>query len=198
MNRAEEYKRRLAEKRAKEASQRATAEITLPSGATWLCCRPPLEVWATGGRFPQSFLNQILGMQGKTDAELEQAALKITPADNVAAMIFIREAITFAAVEPKLRLQDAAGNWIPLPDDKPEDAAYYFNAADIDPEDFEFLMGWILRNCPGVPVKTKGGEVSMNSLAQFRQEQPGSSSAGAKFDGSEVRAEAERAVGNFG
>jgi len=185
MNRVEEYKRRLAEKRAQEANQRMTAEITLPSGAVWLCCRPPLETWMMGGRIPQSLLGKIAG------AQAGQPTPALAPDESLAAMIFMREAITFAVVEPKLRLQDAAGNWIPLPDDKPEDSADYFNAADIDPEDFEFLMGWIMRNCPGVPVRTRGGEVQLDNLATFRQEQSGGKPFSLEPDGGEVRAEAE-------
>lgn len=149
MNRAEEYRKR------KERTPDLTAEITLPSGAVFKCRRPPLEVWIAAGRVPQSFL---LKMQKAEKGD--GGAVVLTDEETVSTINFVRQALTYAVVEPRL-VVDATGN-----DD--------LDPADLDIEDFHFLTSWILSGCPGVPVKTKEGETSIDNLARFRQKRTGS------------------------
>lgn len=171
MSKASDYRKRLQQKES------PTAEITLPSGAVFVCRRPPLQVWISAGRIPQSFVKHLLEAQkGGAVPELESD-------ETLAAMAFVREAILYAVVEPRL-----------VPGTKHKDE---LDPADIDPEDFEFLMTWIMQGCPGVPVLTKGGEVGIDSLARFReakQKRTRGKPFSVESDGTEVRDEAEHSA----
>lgn|SRR5262245_11340489 len=167
MSKASDYRKR------RQSAAEPTAEITLPSGAVFICRRPPLEVWIAAGRIPQSFLHQHLG---KTPGE---GAEQISGEDTVASIIFIRDAMTYAVVEPRL-----------VPGTTNDDE---LDPADLAPEDFEFLTHWIMAGSAGVPVRTKGGEASVESLSRFRQKQPGGGPFSLESDSKQVRAEAEPA-----
>lgn len=158
-------------KRAQATQNDPTGEITLPSGAVFVCRRPPLQVWVAAGKIPQSFLSKM------RTADPEAAAEQMSDAENLAAIKFVRDAILYAVVEPKLE---------PGTTD-PEK----LDPADLDPEDFTFLSKWIMSGCPGVPVATKGGEVAIDNLTRFRQKRPGGGAPNAGSDGAEVRDEAE-------
>src|SRR5262245_45228637 len=146
MGKASDYRKR------RESAAEPTAEIALPSGATFICRRPPLEVWIAAGKIPQSFLHQYLGKEGGDNAE-------ITGEQTVEAIIFLRECLLYAVVEPRL-VVGATG------DDE-------LDPSELAPEDFEFLTQWIMAGCAGIPVRTKGGEASIESLSKFRQKRPG-------------------------
>jgi hypothetical protein len=92
--------------------------------------------------------------------------------ETLAAMGFMRDAVLYAVVEPKL-----------VPGTSADDE---LDPADIDPEDFEFLMGWIMRNCPGVPVSMKGGEVAVDDLTRFRQKRTSGKPFSLEPDGEQV------------
>ena len=64
--------------------------------------------------------------------------------------------------------------------------------AELDPEDFQFLTAWISGGSPGVPVQTKGGQTSVESLSRFRQKRTGGKPFSLEPDGGEIRQEAER------
>jgi hypothetical protein len=171
MSRATDYRNRRQQAQASEP----TAELTLPSGAVFVVRRPPIQVWITAGKIPQSFLAQLL------DAKRDGQAESLPEAETLAAVGFLRDALVYAVVEPRLRI-GATG------DDE-------LDPSDLSPEDFEFLTGWIMAGSPGVPVPTKGGEVSTESLSRFRQKQPGGRAAGAGADGAEVQQQAEQVAG---
>lgn len=166
MSKASEYKKRLAEKPS------PTAEITLPSGAVFTCRRPPLPTWIAAGRIPQSFVRQLLKTQNK-----EGAIPDLDTDETMQIMAFIAEAILYAVVDPKLVLGTKNEN--------------EFDPANIDPDDFQFLTTWIMEGSPGVPVETKGGEIAVDNLSQFRQKRGSGGALGVSPDGAEIRDEAE-------
>jgi len=167
MSKASDYRKR------RRAAQEPTAEVALPSGAVFVCRRPPLEVWIAAGKIPQSFLRQYLGK------EAGEGQQEISGEDTVSAVLFLREAIMYAVVEPRLVV--GATN-----DDE-------LDPSDLSPDDFEFLTQWVMTGSPGVPVKTKGGEVALDSLSRFRQKRPGGRPFSLEPDGGEIQQETERA-----
>ena len=165
MSKAAEYRNRT----------KKTASLTLPSGAVFTVQRPPIEVWMMAGKVPQHFVRQLL------DASTSGSLADLTPDDTMAALVFLRDAVLYAVVEPKLEI--GAG---------PDSDA--LDPADLDPADFEFLTKWIMSLSPGVPVATKGGEVAVDDLTKFRQTR----SAGAVDtvpDGAEIRPATEPIAG---
>lgn len=165
MSKAAEYRA------ARKEKQQPTAELTLPSGAVFTVRRPPLEVWMAGGRIPQSFLKASIEPSG---------AGAMTADDTVDVICFLREAITYAVVEPRLVAGTTAEDEL--------------DPADLDPEDFQFLCTWITANCPGVPVATKGGEIAIDDLTKFRQKQPGRTPLSHRDHGADVGDAAEPIV----
>ena len=165
---------KASEYRQRRQAVEAVGEITLPSGAVFRMRRPPLDLWMAAGRIPQSFLRAMLeAQQGGAGASVQ-----FSTEETLEGMAFLTEAVIYAAVEPKLALQS----------DDPE----VLLLADLDPEDFRFLTGWIQAGSPGVPVKTTtGGEVQPEKLARFRQKRPGGGTVGTGSDGQQVRDEAE-------
>jgi len=169
---ASDYRKKIAEKRG----EKPTAKLTLPSGAEFVVCRPPLEVWIAAGKFPQSFLRQ--GMDGGAGGG---AVESIPDADAMQAIAFVRDAILHAVVEPRLVVGTTREDEL--------------DPADLDPIDFTFLTKWIMANCPGVPVETRGGQVEMNDLSRFRQKRPGGRAHSPEPDGETVQPDAESVAG---
>ena len=165
---------KASEYRQRRQAVEVTGQITLPSGAVFTMRRPPLDLWMAAGRIPQSFLRAMLeAQQGGAGANVQ-----FSTEETLEGMTFLTEAVIYAAVEPKLALQSEDPEVLLL--------------ADLDPEDFRFLTGWIQAGSPGVPVKTAtGGEVQPEKLARFRQKRPGGGTTSLGSDGGEVRDEAE-------
>ena len=159
--------------------KKATTELTLPSGLVVTLQRPPLQVWMLAGKIPQSFVKQLL--DGKGELPEEQSA-----EDTLAGIKFVREAILYAFVSPKLVI-DADPN-----------SETELDPADLDPQDFLFLSRWVMTGSPEVPVATKGGEIPLASLNRFRQKRPGGGFADTGIDGEQVRAATEPDAGHYG
>lgn len=168
MNRAESYRKRRA-----QASE-PTAELTLPSGEVFTVRRPPLQVWVAAGKIPQSFLRKMGGDAGAI------SAAQLSDAETLAAIEFVRDAIVYACVSPKLVIGGTGEDEL--------------DPSELDPADFEFLTGWIMQGCPGVPVRTKEGETSIEALDRFRQKRPGGGTVGAGDNSDEVSDEAVAAA----
>lgn len=146
----------------------ATANVTLPSGAVFVLRRPPLDAWTKAGRVPDFFIRLSLEA-GQGDAAAVTDSLSTD--EIMSSLKFMREVLLYSVVEPKLKAGATEG------DDE-------LDPADIDAEDVEFLTGYILfKGCPDIPVATKEGQVSVTSLGNFRQKQPGGVSVGAEPDG---------------
>jgi hypothetical protein len=172
MSKASAYRAKKAEKR----SERPTGKITLPSGAEWVVCRPPLEVWIASGKFPQAFLKSTME-GGAGGAAVEQ----ISDDDALKAIVFVRDAILEAVVEPRLVVGTTNEDEL--------------DPSEIEPEDFTFLTKWIMANCPGVPVETRGGQVAVDDLKTFRQKRPGGGAPRVELDSQAVQPAAESTAG---
>lgn len=160
------------------AASELTAEVTLPSGAVFTLRRPPLQVWIAAGKIPQSFL---LKMQ--SGANPTAAVEAMDSKETMQALTFVRDAIVYACVSPRL-----------VPGTTADDE---LDPAELHPEDFTFLSKWIMTGSPDVPVATKGGEVPAESLDRFRQKQPGGV-AGTGADGEQVQSAAFGVAGASG
>lgn len=169
---------KASEYRKLKAAKESTTELKLPSGAVFTLRRPPMEVWIAAGKIPQSFLQQMIkgGRGGRVET--------LSDEDTMASILFVREALLYACVSPRL-VVGATG----------EDE---LDPCELDPEDFEFLSRWVLSGSPGVAVKTEGGEVSTDDLSRFRQKQPGGRPFSLEPHGAEVREATEPALGVVG
>lgn len=161
--------------RKAKAKGELTGTVTLPSGAEFVMRRPPLDLWIAAGKVPQSFLRAMLEAQAAGPG----ADAVLTPDETIDGLAFITEALIYSCVEPKVALN-------------PTDDAV-LSLMELDSDDFQFLTGWIQQGCPGVPVRTKGGEVEVENLARFRQKRPGGGGAfSSGADGAEIREQAEQ------
>jgi hypothetical protein len=96
-------------------------------------------------------------------------------------LAFLAEAVVYSCVEPRVAMSS----------DDPE----VLSLSELDAEDFRFLTGWVQAGSPGVPVKTKTGEVQPEKLTRFRQKRPGGGFVGDSDDSEQVRDEAEQVTG---
>lgn len=163
---------KASEYRKRKAEREPIADLTLPSGAIFKVRRPPLQVWITSGKVPQSFVRSMLNanLNGITAEALD-------PEETVSGLIFLRDAILYAVVEPRLIPGGTGENEL--------------DPAELDPEDFEFLQRWILRGSPGVPVLTKEGETTIESLNRFRPKRTGGRPFSPSTDSDEVQPKTE-------
>lgn len=152
-----------------------TAEITLPSGFVATLRRPPLQLWVQAGKIPQSMLRRMMDSGAVTGADLPD----LTTDEALAAMVFLRDAVVYAFVAPRI-----------VPGADPEDETA-LDPSDLDPADFEFVAQWVMRGAPGVPVDTKGGQVTTDDLSRFRQRRPGGGFVDDRVDSTPVSSEAE-------
>ena len=151
---------KASEYRKLQASKPAiTAKVALPSGAVFTLRRPPLDAWTRAGKVPDFFVRMALESEkGKGNAD---ALNDLTPEEVMHSLKFMREVLLYAVVEPKLKIGAA----------EDDDA---LDPAEIEEGDVEFLTSYILfKGCPDIPVLTKEGQVSVQSLATFRQKRPG-------------------------
>lgn len=171
---AAEYRRKA------QTRSEPTADVTLPSGAVFTLRRPPLQVWLAAGKIPQSFIRSYLKTR---NTEPQEAASKLSDEELFEALTFLRDAVIYACVAP--RLQTGAT----------EDDADVLDPSELAGEDFDFLCQWIVSGSPDIPVRTeKGGEVRVADLNRFRQKQPGGVPYWDRPDGEQIRDEAEQAV----
>ena len=176
MNRAQDWKRRF--KKPQQAD--VTAEIEL-NGFKFIGRRPPLEIWIRSGRMPQSLFEAILKLEKREIDEITPET--VNSGDTVALLNFQRDLVLYAVKEPRIVLADAK-----------DDEILYQELVENEPELVEAIISWVIKGCEGIPVKTKEGEVSVESLSGFRQKRPGGLPAWARTDSADVRDEAERAA----
>ena len=161
--------------RKAKAKGELTGKVTLPSGAEFVMRRPPLDLWIAAGKVPQSFLRAMLEAQAAGPG----ADAVLTPDETIDGLAFLAESVIYACVEPKVAIN---------PTDKDT-----LDLSELDSDDFQFLTSWVQQGCPGVPVKTKGGEVTPENLSRFRQKRPGGGGAfSSGADGAEIREQAEQ------
>lgn len=142
---AKDYKKLASAKRV----EAEVFDVTLPSGSVWKLREPPIQQFVLAGKLPASLAAKMAkaAQDGKNNPDGANQDLQdsLTPEDLLNNIAFGRDLLLFCAVEPKISLN-------PVHDDEiaPE---------DILPEDFGFLMSWVMTG-------GKSGE----SLNTFRSE----------------------------
>ena len=152
----------LAKAKAKPS---LTGQLKMPSGVVFTLRRPPFQQWMQAGRMPDYLLEKMLKTSPLIDDGGErQPVQEMKDKEAKEALKFMRASMVYACVEPKL-----------YADDDPTAPADALFLGDLEPEDFQALLTEVQQACPCVPVAMKnGGEVSVNTLTDFRaQEQPG-------------------------
>jgi hypothetical protein len=108
-------------------------EVTLPSKAVWKMLEPPIKQFVMAGKLPASLAAKMAGIAQRHEGEVDGEAMlkELSREDLMKNLEFGRDLLLHCAVEPRISLA------VPLPEDAiaPE---------DILPEDFEFLLGWVM------------------------------------------------------
>jgi hypothetical protein len=141
---ASDYKKLASAKR----TEAVVFDVELPSGSVWKLREPPIEQFILAGKLPASLTSKMAGLakaNGNSVQAQKDLLAKLTPEDIMSNLEFGRDLILYCAVEPQISLH-------PTNDDQiaPE---------DILPDDFMFLVNWVL----------SGGK-SGGSLETFRPE----------------------------
>jgi hypothetical protein len=199
--------------KARETREATAKPLPLPSGAVVLAARPPIEVWISSGKYPQTLTEDVdrVFNQTKGDPEEIDAAFKeIGEERSGTLLVFMRDAVAAAVVRPKIvsTVQGVEKHYGARIDGVPTgetDAsglpvvrtlqADEMAASEIPLEDFSFIFGWVLQGSPDIPVETLRGEVSVESLRNFRKK-PRKQSSSARKNSRKVRQDAERVHGD--
>ena len=181
--------------------------LALPSGMVIQATRPPLEVWTASGLIPDTLTADLqrvfVETKGDPDA-IEEAFEGIGEERSAQVLVFMRDAVQAACVSPRITPTEHGRHFVtkkpfkgvPLPvEPDPETGLRLVRPLrddEIAPEeipmqDFTFIYGWVMQGCPTVPVKTKGGEVSVDSLRKFRKAGRGKKPARARKSRRKVR-----------
>ncbi len=152
-------------RQAEEEAQAPTARIAL-LGFPFVGRRLPLERWIASGRVPQALTAQMIRIHRGEQADVQEDDLATD--EIIAAQAFVRDAITFCVVEPRIVTHTR-----PLA----KGEVRYAEVFDPRPQLIDALMQWIYANCPGVPVATEGGETSVEALSRFSPDAEGGAGA---------------------
>lgn len=123
---ANDYRKLASAKRAE------AMDVELPSGAVWKLREPPIQQFIMAGKLPTSMAAKLAKLAKESDsADGRKAVLNsLDPGELVTALAFGRDLLLSCAVEPVISLNPTSDTEI-----APE---------DIMPEDFTFLMNWVL------------------------------------------------------
>jgi hypothetical protein len=173
--------------RAKADAQREAQAVPLelPSGATVMVSRPPIALWVAHGRIPQTLTEDLHRVFVETEGdpdEVEEAFEEIGEKRSGAILVFMRDAVKAACVKPRIVETPASEEEI--------------SPADIPLEDFSAIFAWVIQGSPSVPVKTADGEVSVQSLRNFRQRGGAAKPPRARKSRGKVRKTAKRTAGD--
>jgi hypothetical protein len=114
--------------------------------------------WMRRGKLPQFFVDSMVSakdVQGKKLVESE-----MTTADLLSWQNLKRDFVCAATVSPKIVAEDR---------ELKEGEVSYDDLAERCPEVVEGIVGWVLTGSPDIPVETKGGETSIDEIANFRE-----------------------------
>lgn len=116
-----------------------TVMVTMPSGFEWELKAPDLQGYIMTGRLPQSLLEQFLSSaerRGLTPEELQKIKVEkfeekpISRDEGVASLIFMRELVREACVNPRIVVGGTGDDEI--------------DPTEVDPGDFKFIVDWCL------------------------------------------------------
>ncbi len=133
--------------------------VTLPSGSVALLRRPPLQIWASTGRFPQRLLAVAMEEYGKSsdlpvaEAETAKALATINTEDKFAMLKFMVDVVVYAFVEPRLVEGGSGENEL--------------DPGELAPADFNFVFQWATRG-DQAQVAGKNG-LTVGAVESFRE-----------------------------
>jgi len=175
--------------KAREQREANAVPLPLPSGAVVMATRPPIEVWVSSGKMPQTLTADVQRVFGETKGdpdEIEAAFEELGEERSARLLVFIRDAVNAAIVRPRIvltvegveRTYGARIDGVPTGDKDAETGlpvvrtllADEISAAEVPPGDHAYIFGWILQGCPDVPVKTVRGDVTVETVRTFRNE----------------------------
>lgn len=121
---ANDYRKLASAKRAE------AMDVTLPSGAVWKLCEPPIQQFVLAGKLPSSMAAKLAKIAQDGNADGKAVLPNLDPEELMGALAFGRDLLLHCAVKPQISLN-------PIGEDQiaPE---------DIMPEDFTFLLNWVL------------------------------------------------------
>lgn len=121
-------------------------DVLTPSGDVWKMRLPPIQQFIMAGKLPASLANKMALAANKGGSK-EEILESLETEDILKNLEFCRDVLMYCAVEPRI-VANAD------PDSETEIAP-----EEIDPEDFEFLLLWVMT----------GGKLGA-SLDNFRSE----------------------------
>ena len=133
--------------------------VTLPSGSVALLRRPPLQIWASTGKFPQRLLAVAMTEYAKNSdlpaAEVETAKVlsTINTEDKFAMLKFMVDVVLYAFVEPRLVEGGTGDNEL--------------DPGELAPGDFNFVFKWATRGNQA-QVAGKNG-LTVGAVETFRE-----------------------------
>ena len=137
---ASEYRQRIAVAGTSEKLH----EVTLPSGFVWKLRTPPVQQFLLSGRLPKDLASKLVALDPIKDKKkrLEAIEKSLSATELTQSLEFGRDLLLHCAVEPRIVAN-------PDPDNDNEIAP-----EEIDPADFDFLLGWVMTG--GSPGKILG------------------------------------------
>lgn len=166
----------------KKREEQKTVTVTLPSGFEWELRPPDLQGYMMTGRMPESLVQEFLKSaekRGITPEELQSmsdlekfAATPLSQEETVLSLIFMRELVRDACVNPRIVVGGSGDDEI--------------DPTEIDPEDFKFIVQWCLMHS-GV-----AGLAGLQTFREGRKERTAVDST----DGQELQPEAVEAPAN--
>lgn len=127
----ERYKKAVAGKKGEALMH----DVTLPSGFVWKLKEPPIQQFIAAGRLPNSLVEKMAQItetyKGQDAATISAAVARVLePSEMVAQLTFARDLLIHCAIDPRIVVNGTAEDEI--------------DPTEIDPEDFNFLMGWVM------------------------------------------------------
>jgi hypothetical protein len=124
---AERYRRIKKEREAKET----LFDVECPSGMTFKCRRPRMEVYAMSGVLPMSLVEKMVKAQaaGKSSQE---AFSELPIEDQIETVRFAGKLLKFVTVEPRIV-------------EEVKDPAMEISADEVELDDAQFLIGWAMK-----------------------------------------------------
>jgi len=108
------------------AQQTRKIELELPSGLTVVVRRPPLHMWISAGKVPESLVKAMLSQRNQ---QVTADALQMSPEQFKGLFTFMREVIVATVVEPRI-VENATAEDEIAPEDVPlDDAMFIFQWA---------------------------------------------------------------------
>jgi hypothetical protein len=173
------WRERAARLEAERPQQEEPTGVITLDGFEFVGRRLPLERWIKAGRVPQSLTAQMIRVYRGEQPDLDES--QIPTDDLIASHRFVREVVTYVVVEPRLVTEEralAAGE------------VRYSEVFDKAPHLVDLIMQWVYAGSPGVPVRTEGGETSIEALSHFPDDAEGGSGAQSGADVPELRRDA--------